>query len=213
MSKKDINLKNDNQENNSEIIPSEISPENFLVIRQLQNEPNVFWRRTIYLIAIVILCLFLYSLNATLDIFIACKAVVRSHIDHRRLSNTGMFIEETGNAERHDLSRYKDLYMDIIVENKDIGFIGKDIPVKYKIDSFPYIHYGLLSGKIISISLSAAEIEDHEFIYHIKGNIHQPWFDKRGEKHFIEPGMTATAIMITEEKSIFSLFFKKIRDE
>src|SRR4030043_98392 len=118
MTKKDIPSKNDGQENNSEIIPSE----------------------------------------------------------HCRLSNASRFIGETGNEERHDLSAYKDLYMDIIVENKDIGFIAKDIPVKYKIDSFPHINYGLLSGKIISISLSAAEIEDHKFIYHIKGNIVQPWF-------------------------------------
>ena len=209
MTKKDIPSKNDGQENNSEIIPSEISSENFLVIRQLQNEPNVFWRRVIYLVAVAMLSLFLYSLYATLDIFIACKAVVRSPRDHCRLSNASRFIGETGNEERHDLSAYKDLYMDIIVENKDIGFIAKDIPVKYKIDSFPHINYGLLSGKIISISLSAAEIEDHKFIYHIKGNIVQPWFDKRGKKYFIEPGMTASAIIIREDKNIFSLFLKK----
>ncbi|MEW6378741.1 MAG: HlyD family efflux transporter periplasmic adaptor subunit [bacterium] len=103
------------------------------------------------------------------------------------------------------------LYMDIMIANKDIGFIEAGMDIHYKFDAFPYADYGTLSGKVLSISPSAVEDKKQGFIYHIRGSLRKPYFEIQGKKYFLKPGMTATAELVTEKKSIFSLLFRKIK--
>ena len=102
--------------------------------------------------------------------------------------------------------------MDITVANKDIGFIEPDTEIKYKFDAFPYTDYGTLNGKVLMISPSAVEDKTQGFIYHIQGSLDQTYFEIKGKKYPIKAGMTATAELVTEKKSIFSMLFKKLRD-
>ncbi|MEW5801687.1 MAG: HlyD family efflux transporter periplasmic adaptor subunit [bacterium] len=103
------------------------------------------------------------------------------------------------------------LHMDIMVANKDIGFIEVDMEIKYKFDAFPYADYGTLSGKVLSISPSAVEDKNQGFIYHIRGSLQRPYYEIKGKKYFLKPGMTATAELVTEKKSIFSILFRKVK--
>jgi len=103
------------------------------------------------------------------------------------------------------------LYMDITVANQDIGFIEKDMEIKYKFDAFPYTDYGILFGKVLAISPSAVERESLGFVYHVQGSLDQVYFEIKGKKYSIKPGMTATAELVTENKSIFSFLFRKLK--
>jgi HlyD family secretion protein len=103
-------------------------------------------------------------------------------------------------------------YMDITVANKDIGFIEPDTEIKYKFDAFPYTDYGTLNGKVLMISPSAVEDKTQGFIYHIQGSLDQTYFEIKAKKYPIKAGMTATAELVTEKKSIFSMLFRKLRD-
>jgi len=102
-------------------------------------------------------------------------------------------------------------YMDITVANKDIGFIETGTGIQYKFDAFPYTDYGTLNGKVLLISPSAVEDKTQGFIYHIQGSLDQTYFEIKGKKHFIKAGMTATAELVTERKSIFAILFKKVK--
>jgi len=103
------------------------------------------------------------------------------------------------------------LYMDITVANKDIGFMEKDMEIKYKFDAFPYTDYGILFGKISAISPSAIEDRTLGLVYHVRGTLDMTCFEMREKKYSIKPGMTATAELVREKKSIFSILFKKLR--
>jgi hemolysin D len=68
------------------------------------------------------------------------------------------------------------LYMDVIVANKDIGFIEEEMGIKYKFDAFPYMDYGVIKGKVSAIAPSAVEDKQLGFIYHIQGSLEIPFF-------------------------------------
>jgi HlyD family type I secretion membrane fusion protein len=103
------------------------------------------------------------------------------------------------------------LYMDITVANKDIGFIKRDLDVRYKFDAFPFSDYGTISGKVSAISPSAVEDGSLGFIYHVQGTLDQTAFEIKQERYPIRPGMTATAELVTERISVFSLIFRKFK--
>ena len=103
------------------------------------------------------------------------------------------------------------LYIDITVANRDIGFIEEDMEIKYKFDAFPYTDYGLLRGKVVAVAPSAVEDSTYGLTYRVRGTLDTPRFTINGKRYPIKPGMTATAEMVRERKSIFSLLFKKLK--
>ena len=103
------------------------------------------------------------------------------------------------------------LYMDITVANKDMGFIETGLEIKYKFDAFPYSDYGTLSGKVTAISPSAVEDKTLGYVYPIKGSLDTLYFEARGKRYPVKSGMTATAEIVTEKKSIFSMLFLKLK--
>ncbi len=103
------------------------------------------------------------------------------------------------------------LYMDITIANRDIGFIEENLKIKYKFDAFPYSDYGMLSGRVDAIAPSAIEDNSLGLAYHVRGSLENPFFDIKEKKYLIKVGMTATAELVTEEKSIFSLLFKRLK--
>jgi multidrug efflux pump subunit AcrA (membrane-fusion protein) len=103
------------------------------------------------------------------------------------------------------------LYMDIKMANRDIGFIEKDMEIKYKLDAFPFQDYGMLYGKVSVIPPSAVEDQALGFIYQVQGTIDKPYFEIRGKNYPVKVGMTAIAEVVTETKSIFAMLFKKFK--
>ena len=104
------------------------------------------------------------------------------------------------------------LYMDITVANKDIGFIEKGMKIKYKVHAFPYMDYGVLEGKVSAIAPSAVKDTVLGLVYHVNGSLARPYFEIKGKNYPVKAGMTATAELVTEKESIFSILFKKFKE-
>jgi multidrug resistance efflux pump len=119
-------------------------------------------------------------------------------------------------VRKHDplctiLPKDASLYMDITVPNKDVGFIATGMPVKYKFDAFPYTDCGFLFGKVDAISPAATEDRALGLVYHVHGTLEAPCFEIRGNKYLLRPGMTATAELVTDTKSILSILFSRLK--
>lgn len=104
------------------------------------------------------------------------------------------------------------LYMDIIVANKDVGFIEEGMTIKYRFDAFPYTDYGTLRGKVIAVSPSAVEDSTLGFVYNVRGSLDETLFIIKEKYYPVKAGMTATAELVTDRKSIFSILFKKLKE-
>lgn len=103
------------------------------------------------------------------------------------------------------------LYMEITVANEDIGFIEKGLDIKYKFDAFPFTDYGTIKGSVAAISPSAMEDRAQGFVYRVQGTLKQKYFEIEDKQYPIKAGMTATAELVTENKTILSILFKKVR--
>lgn len=101
--------------------------------------------------------------------------------------------------------------MDISVANRDIGFIEEEMDIKYKFDAFPYMDYGVIKGKVSAIAPSAVENEKLGFVYQIQGSLDSLSFEIEGKQYPIKVGMTATAEIVTERNTIFTMLFKRFR--
>jgi multidrug efflux pump subunit AcrA (membrane-fusion protein) len=102
------------------------------------------------------------------------------------------------------------LYMDITVANKDIGFIEKNMVVRYKFDAFPYIDYGTLSGIVTGISPSAVEDKNGGFVYHVHGTLNEPYYVIKDRTYGIKVGMTGRAELVVKRRSLFALLLEKL---
>lgn len=103
------------------------------------------------------------------------------------------------------------IFMDITVANRDIGFIQEKMSVKYKFEAFPFTDYGILIGSIASIPPAAVEDQQVGFVYQVQGTLGDPFFEIEGKTYPIKTGMTATAEIVTENKSIFELLFRRFK--
>ncbi len=105
------------------------------------------------------------------------------------------------------------LYMDITVANRDIGFIEKGMEIKYKFDAFPYTDYGLKYGTVEVIAPSAVEDPAMGFMYHLRGTLDEPSFTVKDKQYPIKSGMTARAELVIENRTLFSIVFRKLRKQ
>jgi multidrug resistance efflux pump len=111
------------------------------------------------------------------------------------------------------LPKDEPLFMEITVANKDIGFVKTNMEIKYKFTAYPYVDYGTLFGKVLKISPAATEDRDLGMVYTVQGSIDKAYFNIKGKKYPVKAGMTATAELVTGEKSIFSILFKKLKEK
>lgn len=101
-----------------------------------------------------------------------------------------------------------ELVAELSIPNKDIGLIKTGQKTKLKFDAFPYMEYGAITGELISI-LPDAEINPQMGSYYrVISSLNQDYFRAKGEKISLLSGMTASAEIVTEQKTILTLIIK-----
>ena len=92
------------------------------------------------------------------------------------------------------------------VLNKDIGFIRPDMPVSIKIDTYDFQKYGLLHGKVKSISKNSIENEELGPVYEIYITLDKNTLIIDSKKQKISTGMTLNAEIEIGKRRIIEFF-------
>ncbi len=92
------------------------------------------------------------------------------------------------------------------VLNKDIGFIKPNLPVSIKIDTYDFQKYGILHGKVRSISQNSIEDEKLGPIYEIYIKPEQNTLTIEGNEQKLSTGMTLNAEIEIGERRIIEFF-------
>lgn len=92
------------------------------------------------------------------------------------------------------------------VLNKDIGFIKPNMPVSIKIDTFDFQKYGLLHGKVKSVSKNSIENEDLGPVYEIYITLDKNTLMINGREQKISTGMTLNAEIEIGKRRIIEFF-------
>jgi HlyD family type I secretion membrane fusion protein len=99
---------------------------------------------------------------------------------------------------------------DVMVENKDIGFVSQDQIAEIKVDSFPFTKYGTIDGKVRVLSNDAVEKEKIGLVFPAKITM----MDNKiivGEKEILlKPGMSITAEIKTGKRRVIEYILSPI---
>jgi len=106
------------------------------------------------------------------------------------------------------------LYAEIYVSPRNIGYIGKNMPVSIQISSFNYNEWGNISGKVTEISSDfLTDNAGNGAFYKVKCSMDKNCLTrKNGATGLLKNGMTAIAHFKITKRSLFDCLYQKMDD-
>ena len=95
--------------------------------------------------------------------------------------------------------------------SQEAGLVEPGMPVNLKFDAFPYQDYGIVKGKVLSISADADINKTTGATYQVEVALAQKTMQHEGREVPLKAGQTATAEIITSRKRIISVLLDPIR--
>jgi hemolysin D len=80
--------------------------------------------------------------------------------------------------------------VEAFVDNKDVGFVREGQRAQVKIDAFPYVRYGTVSGYVSHVSRDAVQDEKRGWVYSVKVLLDEASLAVDGRQVPVAPGMT-----------------------
>ncbi|QRY81945.1 HlyD family type I secretion periplasmic adaptor subunit [Pseudomonas sp. PDNC002] len=97
------------------------------------------------------------------------------------------------------------------LENKDIGFIRPGQEVTVKVDAFNFTKYGVVRGKVLSLSEDAIEDEKRGLLYSLRIELEQNHLRVGGQDMPLTPGMTIRAEIKTDRQRVIDYFLSPLK--
>lgn len=104
------------------------------------------------------------------------------------------------------------LMAEVKLLNRDAGFVHRGQPVALKLEAFPFVRYGTVPGRVVSISPDAVDDEKMGLVYIVRIAIDRTVIDRGGERVRLAPGLTATADIVTGSRSFLSYLTSPIAE-
>lgn len=92
--------------------------------------------------------------------------------------------------------------------NKDIGFVYKGQAAEIKVETFNFQKYGTLEAAVEEVGNEAVSDEERGLIYRVLLTSKKCYFDVKGQKVNIKPGMSVTAEIKTRRKRVIEFFME-----
>jgi hemolysin D len=106
--------------------------------------------------------------------------------------------------------REHQLEVEAWVENKDIGFVKPDQPVEIKVETFPFTRYGLIDGRIVSLSTDAVQLEKGVLAYTARVSMDRSTIQVEDKQVNLSPGMAVTAEIKTGKRRLIEFFLSPL---
>jgi HlyD family secretion protein len=95
--------------------------------------------------------------------------------------------------------------------NQEAGFIKLGMPVQVKLDAFPYQDFGVVSGKVTSISPDAKTDERLGPVYRVEVALDRNYVAANQQTIPFKAGQTATADIIIRRRRIVDVLLEPFR--
>ena len=97
------------------------------------------------------------------------------------------------------------LYVDVTLDNQDVGFVGVGQRVVVKVATYPFQRYGYLEGRVENISPDAIQDEKKGLVYKAKVKLSGANSSKKNRLKLL-PGMNVSAEITTGKRRIIEFF-------
>ncbi|MEB3831062.1 HlyD family efflux transporter periplasmic adaptor subunit [Phormidium sp. CCY1219] len=126
------------------------------------------------------------------------------------LSNTGEVVKP-GETIAEIAAEDAPLVLSASVPNREAGFMETGMEVQVKFDAYPYQEYGIVSGKVTSISPDTKANDRLGEVYKVEVTLDRNYVMDNGKKIYFKPGQTAQADIVIRKRRIADLFLDPIR--
>jgi len=100
---------------------------------------------------------------------------------------------------------------EVVVDNKDIGFVNAGQIAAIKLETFPYTRYGTIDAKVKSVTADAVNDEKRGAIFPALLALQSTSIDVDGKRIRLSPGMNVTAEIRTGERRVIEYWIDPIR--
>ena len=100
---------------------------------------------------------------------------------------------------------------EVVVDNKDIGFVGAGQTAAIKLETFPFTRYGTVAATVKSVVADAVNDEKRGAIFPAVLSLDQPSIDVDGKRINLSPGMNLTAEIKTGKRRVIDFLLSPIQ--
>jgi hemolysin D len=100
---------------------------------------------------------------------------------------------------------------EVVVDNKDIGFVNAGQPVRIKLETFPYTRYGTVPAHVASVTADAVNDEKKGAIFPATLVLERTAIDVDGKRIALSPGMNLSAEIKTGERRVIDYLLSPVQ--
>lgn len=102
--------------------------------------------------------------------------------------------------------------VEAMLENKDIGFVRPGQEVEIKVETFSFTKYGVVHGKVLSISNDAIEDDKRGLLYSTRIQLADKAIRIDGHEVPLSPGMAVRAEVKTDKRKVIDYFLSPLKE-
>ncbi|ELR66872.1 Putative ABC associated RTX toxin transporter, HlyD/MFP family [Photobacterium marinum] len=103
------------------------------------------------------------------------------------------------------------LEADVMVLNKDVGFVHAGQSVEIKVDSFPYTRYGTIAGKVMNVSRDAVKDEQQGLVFPARIQLAQTYVAVDEHLVPLQAGMSVMAEIRTGKRRVIDYLLSPLQ--
>ena len=137
-------------------------------------------------------------------------APVTGYVSSLNIRNTGEVVQP-GQTIAEMAPENAPLVLSAILPNEEAGFVKVGMPVQVKFDAYPYQDYGVVPGKVISISPDAKKDEKLGAVYRVEVALETNFVTAKHQNIKFKAGQTANADIIIRRRRIADILLEPFR--
>lgn len=138
------------------------------------------------------------------------KAPVDGVVSSLNLRNTGEVVQP-GQTVAELTPQNAPLVVSAILPNREAGFVKTGMPVQVKLDAYPYQDYGIISGKVTSVSPDAKPDQQAGPVYRVEVALDRTYVTANHQTIQFKAGQTASADITIRRHRIADILLDPIR--
>lgn len=99
---------------------------------------------------------------------------------------------------------------EVMLENKDIGFVQVGQAAEIKLETFPFTRYGTLAGQVVNVTQDAVQDDKRGAVFLATVRLQDPHIDVDGKRVSLSPGMNLTAEIKTGKRRVIEYLLAPI---
>lgn len=137
-------------------------------------------------------------------------APVDGIVSSLNISNIGEVVQ-TGQTLAEIAPKTAPLVISASLPNQEAGFVKIGMPAQVKLDAYPYQNYGIINGKVTSISPDSKQDKQLGSVYQVEVSLDRHSITANKQTIQFKSGQAATVEIITRRRHISDLLLDPIR--